>query len=258
MTKPRSLVDTIFAGTVVITIVAQLLAGFIAPAAAVGSCTGSGSNYFAGYLCYSRAPVGWKETPEGASGYIVTRPGHVCTNLNYPFQFSTAWVMIADQVFERYAQSGYMYINTSGCNRYFTEYNRDDGTGFHRALSGGCAIDNQRHPYYAQCIGPAGPYPPCCGSMRLDAYGLITFPQFDPWHDGWSFTPEYFGEVTHLANDVPGSVSAPANMSAMGIQAVSSGSFVTVPCYLAHSVTGSRYYATASSCHDIAIYRNPL
>lgn len=41
--------------------------------------------------------------------YIVTRNGPVCSNLSYPYTFSTAWVMVQDAgLGNHYAQSGYI------------------------------------------------------------------------------------------------------------------------------------------------------
>lgn len=246
--------------TVSLIVAAPALVALAPPAGAVGTCSSSNSgNFFAGYLGYTTPPASWAQTPEGASGYIDTRPGHVCSNYVYPYTFDTAWVMVAYQSGNQYAQSGYMYDGRPGhlCNEYFTEYFLNDGTNFHRSLSDGCAPDNQRHPYYVQYTGSAGPYPPCCGAMRLNAYGLITVAPFDPWQRSWSFDPQYFGEVDHTANDVPGSLSAPAYFSGMGIQSVSSGTFVPVPCYLQKAVDTTRYHATATACDDTAVWTDP-
>lgn len=205
-------------------LLAGLVAGFLAPSAgATANCTHPGPG-FAGYQGYTTPPASWATTPEGSSSYLVTKstPVPVCSNLTYPYTFSAAWVMLEDQntTSGHYAQAGYIYVNSSGCARYFTEYNLTTvDSGMHRTISAGCAIQDQRHPYHVKYVGQPGPYPSTTGSMELDAYGLVSFPNFDPWQLGWSFAPQYLGEANYLDNNIPGTASSPAAYTGMAFKA---------------------------------------
>lgn len=82
----------------------------------------------------------------------------------------------------------------------------------------------------------------------------------DPWSQGWSFSPTFAGEVTDDVNDVPGTMSNSADESALGIQSVSTGNLVNVPCYLRSYFQNvhTRDYHTACSCNHFALWTNPF
>ncbi len=227
----------------------------LAGASTCGSSLSPAQNGYAGYATY---PASWAQTPEGVSGYIESRLGPVCSNKNFPSTFSTAWVMLQDyNVGNHYAQAGYMYDNTAGCNRYFTEWNV--GGGYHRAL-GACALsDGEEVTSRVEYQGSPGAYPPTVSTMLLSAGSVTTVANFDPWNEGWTFSPTFAGEVDHTVNDVPGSVYYKADLSSLGIQSVSTGNLIQVPCYLRSYWNGStaRYYHTAYGCDHIAVWTDP-
>ena len=98
------------------------------------------------------------------------------------------------------------------------------GSGFHRTLNQGiCSAYGSQHPYYVLYNGPAGPYPPCCGSLSITTPGIFLNTGIDPWQQGWAMTPTYAGEVDHLVNDVPGAASAWTDVPGMGLQTVGRG-----------------------------------
>ena len=229
------------------------------PASATGNCAGiTQSNYFAGYVGYVRPPASWNESPEGTSGFIVTRDGPVCPDIPYGYTFSAAWVMLQDQAPHHYAQGGFMFDGT--CERYFTEWNV--GSGFHRTLNQGiCSAYGSQHPYYVLYNGPAGPYPPCCGSLSITTPGIFLNTGIDPWQQGWAMTPTYAGEVDHLVNDVPGAAWAWTDMPGMGIQSVDTGALRPTPCYLSvvhNSVPTPRYHQNASGCDHSWVWTDPF
>jgi hypothetical protein len=236
------------------------------PTASATTC-GSESPAQIGYDGYSTPPASWGQTPEGVSAYIMARNGPVCSNKSYPYTWSTAWVMLQDNgVSNHYAQAGYMYDNTSGCMRLYDEYNI--GGGFTRHL-GACVTQGVRVTALVEYTGGIGPYPPAGDhGMTMQTsqplpIALSNYMPFDPWQLGWSFQPTFFGEVDHSGpNDVPGSSYATADISAMGIQRVSDGATVTIPCYLLRYTSNlpipNRYYASASGCDHIRVWTYPF
>lgn len=231
---------------------------------AYGNCAPYNSqapHYFDGYQGYTQQPTSWANTPEGVSGYLVNRVPLVCTNVLYPYTFSTQWLMIVDQTnYLQYAQVGIMIDNGAGCGRDFTEYYLNEvGSTFSRHI-GACDPANRVGTYQLLYNGYAGPYPPCCGAYEMLTPGVDTYPAFDPWQRGWSFQPQFFGETTDTADDMPGTTASTADFSALGIQRVSDGQLEPVPCYLRQTISNppTNYHANATSCDHFSIWTNPV
>lgn len=253
--------------TVVLLIPATLFWGYLTIATpAFASTCGSQSPAQIGYAGYTSLPSSWSQTPEGVSAYIMARNGPVCSNLSYPYTWSTAWVMLQDDgVSNHYAQAGYMYDNTSGCMRLYNEYNI--GAGFTRHL-GACVTQGVKVTANVYYTGAAGPYPPGGHGLSMQTsqptpIALSNYMPYDPWTLGWSFQPTFFGETDHSGpNDIPGSVYAKADISAMGIYRVSDGAQVPIPCYLSKYSSNlpspNRYFANASGCDHIRVWTNPF
>ena len=264
MTRPSRKDRIAFA--LVLLLVASALGSILNSESASATTCGSQTNGQIGYDGYSRPPASWAETPEGVSGYVMVRNGPVCSNLSYPYTFSTAWIMLQDAgISNHYAQSGYMYDNTIPCMRLYNEYNI--GNGFVRHL-GACASQGVNVTAQVFYTGATGPYPPGGNGLEMEAsqpvpIALSNYMPYDPWTLGWSFQPTFFGEVGHSGpNDVPGSVYYPADLSALGIYRVSDGALVTIPCYLARYSSNlpspNRYYTSASSCDHIRTWTDPF
>jgi hypothetical protein len=191
---------------------------------------------------------------------MTVRNTFVCSNLAFQNTWSTAWIMLQDyNISNHYAQAGYMYDNLNRCMRDYTEW--DVGGGYLRNL-GACEAAGTRLTAHVLYEGDPGPHPATTGYMRMEAGGLFTNAGFDPWQRGWSFQPFFAGEVYHSGiDDVPGTTSSRADIYSMGIQSVSSGSLVTIPCYLATRTSGlptpNRYFTGATACDHIYVYTNP-
>lgn len=139
---------------------------------------------------------------------------------------------------------------------YFTEY--DTGNGHNRVL-GACAPQGVKQPYQVLYEGSPGPYPAGKGYMAMTSTGLTSYMFADPWQLGWSFQPDYLGEVTDTANDMPGSKYATADFTALGIQAVDTGLLRSVPCYLKRIMHDNYgYYANTSGCDHTWIWTDPF
>jgi hypothetical protein len=222
--------------------------------AVAASCTINGST-FDGYDGYASNPVGWSQTPEGVSSYIVTHYPATCST--YPSNFSTAWVMLQDEGSSyHYAQAGYIYDNS--CYRYFTEWNISGPTTFYRQL-GACAPNLSVQAYYVEYTGNAGPHPSGTGTESLVSPGLLSTMPYDIWQLGWNFMPDYLGETKSTSDDMPGSATNKATFSAMGIQSVSNSQLISTPCYLkTEVVASSRYHAGAAACDNTSIWTDPL
>jgi hypothetical protein len=213
-------------------------------------------NHLIGYDGYSRPPASWDETPEGTSAYILTRNAALCPNEAPPINVSTTWVMLEDNgKRDHYIQAGYQsYFN---CMRFFVEWNLG-GYNNQTTHYGDCATQGVAYTYHVEYVGHSGPYPPCCGSMQMQAGTLYDAANFDPWHQNWSMQPLFMAETVDYADDVPGTVGMTADHTAMGIQSVATGTLRSVPCYLSKVADTSRYHSTASGCDHIWFWTNPL
>lgn len=230
---------------------------------------GPSENNFAGYGGYVWLPTNWNETPEGARSTLRVRYPLMCPGLDYPYSFSTSWVMVYNQASAGgYAQSGYMRTRNDpngDCMRHFAEYKRVSADAHTRWINWtSCATAGADYDYRVEFIGPAGPYP---GSgylrMQVGALTMINAP-FNPWGNGWSFAVAYMGETDHRGNDVPGYSGAVANFQNLQIQSIDNGLWRSTPAYLRGTEVGGygpgyyRYQRNASSSTNAWIWTDPV
>jgi hypothetical protein len=101
-----------------------------------------------------------------------------------------------------------------------------------------------------------------CGCIVMSIDGTeVTQTNFNPfavWYagpNGDQFSPQFSGETTYTASDIPGVPSAKTAFSAMGAQQFSNDSLGNMPCTLT-SVNNnpSRWAKSASSCTAFNIW----
>lgn len=131
--------------------------------------------------------------------------------------WSLAWVMIADNAGDGWTQSGYVWRPAYSTSYLFAQYSKN-GSSWYTAFYNSAPSTAQ---YYVE-------YDFTNADMFMVAHAvtLLTTP-WDPdteWTTPW--LPEWEGEVNYSNNDVPGSQSATANFSSMGIKTSRGGSVV--------------------------------
>lgn len=256
----------VFAVTLMLSVAFANVAGQTPVSADGGICTGGGNS--AGYHGYSRPPYSWNETPEGVSGSLLVRVPNVCLTSFWPNNRSRAWVMLANQnASQSYAQTGYIRYTTSipsginQCMLSFAAYRHDVSQVQMTAYDlSTCLTTNSYYDYYVLYTGPAGsnPYPFSWQlAMKQGAYNTLLLTPWDPWGQGWSFQPQYYGEASYSdVNGIPGTAGAVANMDWIGIQSVDTGTLRYAPCYLILDIQSPRFNATSTSCQNVSMWTN--
>ncbi|HEX3797002.1 MAG TPA: hypothetical protein VHV57_21090 [Acidimicrobiales bacterium] len=186
----------------------------VAPAGALLPCADSPyTNYLAGVAYPSAYPQ--SSMPSGSAAYLVTRPGHFCSNATQGV-LSSAWSMIAGSGPGQWAQAGFESASgyRGGAYVYFTQYN-DGNTS--NTCNGVCSTwldptgttnDGANNLYYEAYYT----FAPCylgCEALVVNST-VETFTPFSiygtvPGWSGWSHSlPEFSGEAYNAATDVPG------------------------------------------------------
>lgn len=213
-------------------------------AQAAGTC-GFGGNFFNGY--YQSGKPTYQHT--GASSYVVVRNGALCRGVSGFGNFSNAWVMIAGSGSRDWGQVGFEL--TSGQPlRWFAQFSSDEGLSTWYSPFGVTNQIGTRHAFRVL-------YDPATSRLKatIDAYTVFRS-GFDPKTDwgGQPWSPQFFAETGHRESDVPGRPTARTAYSAMGVQRLSDGKLVSIPCILSAATDSSRWGRQSSGCTAFSVW----
>jgi len=222
---------------------------------------GTRSNYFDGFYHNTSAHA---DTLEGASAYIVNRFGSVCdTDHSAPSpggqtigtNFTTAWVMIAAYDGNGWAQTGFIRGYNSPQYKWAEFYDPLTGNVYNRFPSSPSLPDGANHADRALWSSACA-----CIEMSIDGV-MLTRTNFNPWvnwyagPNGNQFSPQFAGETTYLASDIPGVPTSKSRIWALGAQQYYGDALVSMPCTLtAINSNPSRWALSAASCTDFSIW----
>lgn len=161
-----------------------------------------------------------------------------------------------------YAQIGYIrktepagFGGLSTCMIVLAAYNVGGGqvTGY----GSSCLAVDAYYNFKVRYTGPVGPYPSSSNwPLVLDFNGsnFMGTPA-TPWYSGWSNYPAFFGEGQYAdTSDIPGIATAAANQLNLKIQAVDTGAFIPLPCYMRNDIQHPRYHTGAYDCQNVYMY----
>lgn len=215
------------------------------PAEAAGTCAVK-DNYFNGFLHDRNTGYNF----EGASGFIVVRDGGLCGGVTGPGNFVNSWVMIAGSTYAGWSQVGF-WREPGQPLRWFSQ---EHGAGILQTRFSTFNIGGEigvKHMFRVLWINECS-----CLRTYIDTYLWSTAP-FNPFigSSGWGATPwvpQFFGETTYLASDVPGQPWGHTDFSALGAQRVSDEVVVQMPCTMLLSQDSPRWAISASACDAFA------
>jgi hypothetical protein len=222
---------------------------------------GTRSNYFDGFY---HNPATHSNTLEGASGYIVNQFGAVCDtdrsapnpgNRTIGSNFTTAWVMIAAYDGKGWAQTGFIRGYNSPQYEWAEFYNPVSGALYNRFPANPSLPNGVKHAYRDLWSNGCG-----CIVMSIDG-AEVTQTNFNPYADwyagpnGDQFSPQFSGETTYTASDIPGVPSSKTAFSALGAQQFSNNALNSMPCTMTYiNSNPSRWAHSASSCTAFDIW----
>jgi hypothetical protein len=214
-----------------------------------GPLSGQG-NYFDGY---GFGP----HDSYGVSAFIVVRSSTPCSPTpSGGTNFTVAWVLLASNALQGYAQSGfYKSPEAGGFTRPYVEYKKNGLTGFSRTLFGTHFFAGEQHKFTVRFTSTCNvPSPGFCLAMELDNTALDRTP-FNPevewvnrpWHNQYSLEASYQG------SDVAGSPTSKTNYTNMVYQDAPAQSWSDEPCgytfLVPEKVRADREHA-ATHCHS--------
>lgn len=215
-------------------------------ALANGSC-GTSSIYFDGP--YSTQLGVW-----GERAWLTTRQAPFCTGSGYPSNLITAFSMMQANPakFNGYAQSGYMEIQgTYSSMQYFAEYKKDNTTPFVRVIGptgtglGSTPTTGSNHEYSAGYDGSFNDI-----RIYVDNSEILdsNFNPYGYWPGPWG--PQWTGETHDTGDNVPGTSTAHASFTYMGVQTQCWGCAFSTPSGLSLFNNNANCYAGAYGSTD--------
>lgn len=192
---------------------------------------------------------------EGVSGYIVVQDGQPCGGVVSASNFSSAWVMIASNNRQGWAQVGF-WRPSGDTLRWFSQFN--DGSGHLETRPSTFSIIGEvgvRHTFRVLWTASCG-----CERAVIDTtnWAYSTFNPFGTW-DAQPWSPQFLGETHSLAADIPGTAGARTAFSAIGGQRYTDDALESMPCILSGlNDNSNRWARAASSCIAFTIWTSVL
>lgn len=235
---------------VVAAVATVLLAVPLAASAEVATCgSRSANNYHAGYLNPGDPSV------EGDYAVISTRYGAVCDTDTTSGNFTNHYAMIASNNLAGWAQDGYLRWYGSSIV-FFAQ--QSSGHTLNTKFGTTALTPGSTYFYYNK-------WDPSCycieDIIERTLYLKSTWNPYTAWV--LPFSPQFTGEATYRASDLPGTASAPANYTAISGQDVTTDGWRAYPCGQLQAINDgaakrtdgkSWHVAATSPCPNFNLY----